>query len=200
MSKRIVICSHIDGNEKEYTYIAPDYMDIKKGDILLAENKKYGGYSTVMALSSVHTLENEIVNILTGGKKVRSHIIDKLVPENTLKTVDETNASSSSENPYYSRDVKRIADHFGYEKQKNMLIEEMAELIQALNKFDRKKNEEAYENIIEEMADVELMIDQVRYLLDINKEAIEEIKAEKVRRTKEIINQALENSTYGGTH
>ena len=200
MSKRIVICSHIDGNGEKYTYIVPDYMDIKKGDILIAENKKYGGQSTVIALSSAHILENEIANILTGGKKVRSHIIDKLVPENTLKTVDETDPCSSSENPNYSRDVKRIADHFGYEKQKNMLIEEMAELIQALNKFDRKKNEEAYENVIEEMADVELMIDQVRYLLDINKEAIEEIKAEKVKRTRSIIDQALKASTYGGTH
>ena len=189
MSKRIVICSHIDGNEKEYAYIAPDYMDIKKGDILLAENKKYGGYSTVMAKSSVHTLENEIVNILTGGKKVRSHIIDKLVPENTLKTVDETNASSSSENPYYSTKIKHIADHFGYEKQKNLLIEEMAELIQALNKFDRKKNEEAYENVIEEMADVELTVEQTQYLLAVDRQTIDKIKEEKIERTLLVIDQ-----------
>lgn len=79
--------------------------------------------------------------------------------------------------------VAEIAEHFGYEQQKNMLIEEQAELIQALNKFDRKGTEESFNNIIEEMADVELMIDQVRYLLDISKEAVEEIKAEKVKRT-----------------
>ena len=34
----------------------------------MAENKKYGGQSTVIALSSAHILENEIANILTGGK------------------------------------------------------------------------------------------------------------------------------------
>ncbi len=189
MSKRIVICSHIDGNGEKYTYIVPDYMDIKKGDILIAENKKYGGQSTVIALSSAHILENEIANILTGGKKVRSHIIDKLVPENTLKTVDETDPCSSSENPYYSTNIKHIADHFGYEKQKNLLIEEMAELIQALNKFDRKKNEEAYENVIEEMADVELMIEQTQYLLAANRKTIDKIKEEKIERTLLAINK-----------
>lgn len=184
MNKRIVVCSHIDGNrDKRYTYIVPNHIEIEKGDILMAENKKYGGQSTVIALSSAHALENEIANILTGGKKVRSHIIDKLVPESTLKTGDETNTCSSSENPNYSRDVKRIADHFGYEKQKNMLIEEMAELIQALNKFDRKKNEEAYENIIEEMADVELMIEQAQYLLAADRQTIDKIKEEKIERT-----------------
>lgn len=98
------------------------------------------------------------------------------------------------------KEITEIADYFGYEQQKNMLIEEQAELIQALNKFDRKGTEESFNNIIEEMADVELMIDQVRYLLDINKEAIEEIKAEKVKRTRAIIDQALKASTYGGTH
>ena len=189
MSKKIVICSHIDGNGEKYTYIVPDYMDIKKGDILIAENKKYGGQSTVIALSSAHILENEIVNILTGGKKVRSHIIDKLVPESTLKTVDKTNTCSSSENPNYSRDVKRIADHFGYEKQKNMLIEEMAELIQALNKFDRKKDEEAYENIIEEMADVELTMEQAQYLLAADRQTIDKMKEEKIERTLLTIDQ-----------
>lgn len=98
------------------------------------------------------------------------------------------------------KEITEIADYFGYEQQKNMLIEEQAELIQALNKFDRKGTKESFNNIIEEMADVELMIDQVRYLLDINKEAIEEIKAEKVKRTRSIIDQALKASTYGGTH
>lgn len=83
--------------------------------------------------------------------------------------------------------VAEIAEHFGYEAQKNMLIEEQAELIQALNKFDRKGTEEAFNNIIEEMADVELMIDQVKYLLDINQDTIEEIKEDKIRRTKERI-------------
>lgn len=97
-------------------------------------------------------------------------------------------------------EVAEIAEHFGYEQQKNMLIEEQAELIQALNKFDRKGTEEAFNNIIEEMADVELMTDQVKYLLDISQDAIDEIKEEKIKRTMEIVKEAIKASTYGGTH
>ncbi len=85
--------------------------------------------------------------------------------------------------------IAEIAEHFGYEQQKNMLIEEQAELIQALNKFDRKGTEEAFNNIIGEMADVELMIGQVKYLLDINQDAIDEIKEEKIKRIKEKIRE-----------
>lgn len=87
------------------------------------------------------------------------------------------------------KEITEIADYFGYEQQKNMLIEEQAELIQALNKFDRKGTEEAFNNIIEEMADVELMIGQVKYLLDINQDAIDEIKEEKIKRIKEKIRE-----------
>lgn len=87
------------------------------------------------------------------------------------------------------KEITEIADYFGYEQQKNMLIEEQAELIQALNKFDRKGTEEAFNNIIEEMADVELMTDQVKYLLDINQDAIDEIKEEKIKRIKEKIRE-----------
>lgn len=98
------------------------------------------------------------------------------------------------------KEITEIADYFGYEQQKNMLIEEQAELIQALNKFDRKGTKEAFNNIIEEMADVELMIDQVKYLLDISQDAIDEIKEAKIKRTMEIVKEAIKASTYGGTH
>lgn len=96
--------------------------------------------------------------------------------------------------------IAEIAEHFGYEQQKNMLIEEQAELIQALNKYDRTKTEETFGNIVEEMADVELMIGQVKYLLDINQDAIDEIKEAKIKRTMEIVKEAIKASTYGGTH
>lgn len=46
------------------------------------------------------------------------------------------------------KEITEIADYFGYEQQKNMLIEEQAELIQALNKFDRKGTEESENPIL----------------------------------------------------
>ena len=78
--------------------------------------------------------------------------------------------------------LKHIADHYGYTPQKNMLIEEMAELIQALNKFERYEHKSSFlANLIEEVADVEIMLTQVKYLLGIN-ERVEHAKFFKVDR------------------
>lgn len=53
--------------------------------------------------------------------------------------------------------LERIADHYGRNSQILKLIEEMAELTQALLKGDEK-------HIAEEMADVSIMLEQVEYL------------------------------------
>lgn len=50
--------------------------------------------------------------------------------------------------------------NFGIENQKNMLIEEMAELIQAIQK-DRRNLDH---NIQEEIADVQIVLDQIKLL------------------------------------
>lgn len=68
--------------------------------------------------------------------------------------------------------IKKIADHYGYETQSRQLIEEMAELTQAVNKLwrnageDTHKVDELWTNIVEEMADVEIMMQQIKILLD----------------------------------
>lgn len=68
--------------------------------------------------------------------------------------------------------IKKIADHYGYEAQSRQLIEEMAELTQAINKLwrnadgDTKKRNELWINIAEELADTEIMLQQVKTLLD----------------------------------
>lgn len=58
--------------------------------------------------------------------------------------------------------LKQIADHYGLDSQLDMLQEECAELIQAASKYKRNGNY----SIIEEIADVYIMLDQVVYLLD----------------------------------
>lgn len=62
-------------------------------------------------------------------------------------------------------EVKQIADHYGLENQFLQLIEEMAELIVAINHDRRNPNKQNLKNIIEELADVELCLQQVIYLL-----------------------------------
>lgn len=60
--------------------------------------------------------------------------------------------------------IEQIAAHYGFSSQANMLSEEAAEYMVALNKF-RRGHSEAYENIKEEVADVLIMARQLRYLL-----------------------------------
>ena len=72
--------------------------------------------------------------------------------------------------------IQYIADHYGYEPQSRQLIEELSELIQAVCKHNRafggKKLSESSgcnekDAIIEEMADVMIMMSQLQYILGI---------------------------------
>ena len=88
------------------------------------------------------------------------------------------------------------AEHYGYEAQSNQLVEECAELIQAVNKYRRARgtgqettfNEQvALDNLIEEIADVEIMLEQIKHLLKIPEGDLLAYKQFKVNRTKERI-------------
>lgn len=61
--------------------------------------------------------------------------------------------------------IKKIADHYGMESQIDILQEECAELVQAVSKYKRGKDDD-FSHLLEEMADVTIMIQQVLYLLD----------------------------------
>ncbi len=70
---------------------------------------------------------------------------------------------------------------FGEVPQMLMAIEEMAELTQAINKTLRKG--EYIENLAEEMADVEIMLEQLKEIFG-NSEKVEEQKNIKLERLK----------------
>ena len=75
--------------------------------------------------------------------------------------------------------IEQIAAHYGFTSQADMLCEESAEYMVALNKLRRGKPE-AYDNIKEEVADVLIMARQLRYLLGY--EDIDRIINEKLDR------------------
>ena len=86
--------------------------------------------------------------------------------------------------------IQKIANHYKLAKQQRQLAEECAELIQATSKLVRYQ-ETSYasdydwkylESVCEEMADVEIMLEQIKYLLHINSDAIEKIMRKKVDR------------------
>lgn len=95
-----------------------------------------------------------------------------------------------------SEENKKIGRHFGFDAQSNQLIEECAELIQEVNKYkratkgngipvDKAKAELALDNLKEEVADVEIMLEQIKDLLELDDEEQTAIKIYKVNRTKE---------------
>lgn len=102
------------------------------------------------------------------------------------------------------KDLKKLnlasADYYGYDAQSNQLIEECAELIQAINKHKRVLHngqsvnmtlKEAISNVSEEIADVEIMLTQIKYLLGINEQYIDTIKEMKIKRTAQRIEKEL---------
>lgn len=78
-------------------------------------------------------------------------------------------------------DVQKIARYFGYERQEKKLLEELSELSCALY-------HDSFINILEELADVELMLEQAIYLLG-KQEEIERIKKYKINRTLRMIGE-----------
>lgn len=92
--------------------------------------------------------------------------------------------------------IKQIATAYGYDAQSRQCIEEMAELTQAINKLWRKeikcryvagdkiewdKESAAYSNVIEEIADVEIMLEQMKVMLCCA-DGVKTVKEEKLER------------------
>lgn len=86
------------------------------------------------------------------------------------------------------KDLRNIAEHYGLRVQMRQLIEEMAELTQVICKSERYDLDTVREHLVEEVADVQVVLDQVIYLLGDNR--IEQIRAEKIARQKRRIEDA----------
>lgn len=92
--------------------------------------------------------------------------------------------------------MKLIAEWYGYEPQSRQCIEEMSELTQAINKLWRKKTfggnsieiSQARKNVLEEIADVSIMIYQMKELLGVKEDDLSEIINQKLDRQLERIN------------
>ena len=92
--------------------------------------------------------------------------------------------------------IQYIADHYGYEAQSRQAVEELSELITAICKHnratDRTRLSEAREcpekdAIIEEMADVMIMMCQMQYLFGICRDDLLEKAEQKLDRQIERI-------------
>ena len=60
--------------------------------------------------------------------------------------------------------IEHISKYYGLEKQLDQLVEECSELIKAIQKYKRYPNEESLKDVLEEIADTEIMTAQIKHL------------------------------------
>ena len=115
-----------------------------------------------------------------------------------------------------NKDLITIAEHYGTEAQMIQLIEEMAELTHALTVYIRLKQGQVMEpfatpeaygiswedeekaeflwcDIVEEIADVEICLSQVKHLFGIDRRELRDYKREKIKRQLERIEHEENN-------
>lgn len=99
-----------------------------------------------------------------------------------------------------------IASKYGYKPQSLMMIEEMSEFTKAICKYDRLSDKihsdipeseivecelqlnDCVENLIDEIADVQIMLNQMQYFLNISSTELWERMNKKIERQLERIN------------
>ncbi len=78
--------------------------------------------------------------------------------------------------------IKKIADHYGINAQVIQAVEELAELtLELLNIRKYGVNYERRESLAEELADAEIMIDQIKHLYRLTPK-VKEYRAAKIER------------------
>lgn len=90
-------------------------------------------------------------------------------------------------NRTYTKVYERAIHSYGKDNQMRIAQEECAELIQALNKYHRYGKskqfaEMALANVKEEMADVQIMLDQLQIIFGFTDAELEEARLSKIKR------------------
>ena len=84
--------------------------------------------------------------------------------------------------------LEKAIKHYGAKNQMGVACEESAELIQAISKCLRYKDDiEARNNLVEEVADVLIMIDQLKIIMNIKDYEIECYRRYKLDRLEKRI-------------
>lgn len=103
-----------------------------------------------------------------------------------------------------------IARFYGFDAQSNQLIEECAELIQAINKYKRQflrgqpvretgDGKAPRDMIVEEIADVEIMLCQIKQMFGITELEIEDVAERKIERTMMRMEESNERREFDWT-
>lgn len=109
--------------------------------------------------------------------------------ETTIMNMNELESAGFTRDRFY----KEVIDTYGVEHQIMMLFEEMAELQKEICKNFRGR--ENRDHIIEEMADVFIMMNQLQIIFDVKDKELADVTEYKVLRLKKRLEKkkALEN-------
>lgn len=83
-----------------------------------------------------------------------------------------------------------LIDHYGTLNQKLIAIEEMAELQKAIVKHIRQESEENINSAIEEIADVQVMLEQLKMIFSCRSKTDEIMDAKIDRQIKRIMDES----------
>lgn len=133
---------------------------------------------------SVIVLDDECCKALKDTKDKTSFL--RAINEKIKLIIDKTETENKSVN-YRTAIYNRAIETYGKELQLSILQEEAAEVIHAVSKMRRNG---ISNGLIEELADLEIMIEQVKIVLDCAKE-IEKIKDEKIKRLEVRMNKGV---------
>lgn len=102
--------------------------------------------------------------------------------------------------------IRAMAQHNGLAHALDLMQEECAELIQAISKQRRNDSEDNREHVIEELADVSIMVDQLCELIPNGKYCLARWRDDKVERTvgrydlQVAVERQVEEKTEGGAN
>lgn len=85
--------------------------------------------------------------------------------------------------------VERVAKHYGFNPQLDMMVEECGEMIVAIGQYKRQRI--STERLIEEFADIWIVLKQMGVFLDEN--SIANVIDYKLRRVERVINELKNN-------
>lgn len=95
----------------------------------------------------------------------------------------------------YAKDLSQIVQHYGVHHQLAKASEEFQEASEAADDYSRTYSARDFEHLAEELADAQIMIDQLRMFIPNLAEHMEAQKAFKVKRT--LLRISIENTKRG---
>lgn len=150
-----------------------EVYEIKNGELLLKDNVVFK--KGIKSLDDIKHLASKFELVKEPDfKKILEHI------ENVIQEFSYLEEKTTKQK------LQEIINYFGEDNQKLKAIEELSELTIAI--IDAKNDKT--ENLIEEIADVEIMIRQLKMIYKIDKAEVKKAKQLKIERTLKMIEEA----------